>query len=754
MTHSYATFLGEDVAADALASERARCVAAFVKARPELGATLTATKRHERGYDVLVMDVAADVPQRPVHPIRDVEPIAVVFGDDNQSPMVFALRQDFPQAPHTNDMPDGAPIALCLYRDGWSEVRLNWTPGTLVQKIRWWLEETAMGALYGEAHQIEPLFFAPNINLTVARDVFEECFAPGAEPGRLVARLAGDDVAQVWVLQRTTDQDPFLKSAPVVDVTFAEACTPVIADGRVRQAPGELSELIKMMSGLGFDLAAQLRAQLKALMGNEACQQNRFALMLAARLATPGDPFNQLLCFISSCTVEETAIALGEYAKAEDGGPAAYLLQNRDHSKIGEGIDITSANVAIAIDPREAAMLSGKPLDARKIALAGAGALGSALFDIYTRQGFGQWTTIDKDHLLTHNLARHALHRGLLGASKARGLASLSAAVLGEKHKASHLEADLADPGDKTDPLRTTLDEAELIIDATASAAAARVLAVDPAKARRASLFLLGDAKAIVVLIEDAERKARLDDLEATLVAHAIEDPRLAEQLAELPTQIATPASCRAPTSRAPWSRIVTLSGIAAEYLRLALDSTEAAIKVFRWRADDGIDAITIRAAGFTETMLGEWRVRVSNNLLADLRIRRIKALPSETGGVLIGATDAWNKVIHIAAHTSDFTDSVGTPVSFERGLEGMPDKLKHIATATHGALAYVGEWHSHPEGASAAPSGTDYIQLAGLANMLLIDDRPAVSLIVASDDERVLLGRHFQPSDAKHASA
>lgn len=753
MSDPYAAFLGEDIAADALVSERARRVAAFVKAHPELGATFVGAKRHQRGYDVLVMDVAADIPQRPAYPIKDVERIAAMFGSDDQLPMVFALREDFPRAPHTNDMPDGAPIALCLYRDGWAEVRLNWTAGTFLQKIRWWLEETAMGGLYGEAHQIEPLFFAPNINLVIARDLFEECFAPGAEPGRLAVRLAGDDIAQVWVLQRAGDYDPFLKNAPLVPVTFTEACTPVIGDGRVRQAPGELSALIAMRSGIGFDLATHLRAQLKALMANEKLHQNRFALMLAAPLATPGAPHNQLVCFVSECTIEETAIALGEYAKAEDGGPAGYLLEP-DHSKLGEAIDLAPVNVAIALDPQGAAELSGKAHDTKKIALAGAGALGSALFDIYTRQGFGVWSIVDKDHLLTHNLARHSLHRGLLGAGKARGLASAGAAVLGEKHKAAHVEADITDPEENAKALTKALDEAELIIDATASAAAARALASDPAKARRVSVFLLGDANSIAVLIEDRERKARLDDLEASLVAAAIGDERIAAEFKQLPTQIATPASCRAPTSRAPWSRIVTLAGMAAEYVRAALDGDGAAIKLFRWRGQDGVDAVTVEATHYTEFAVLDWKVRVSNALLADLRLRRIKALPSETGGVLIGATDAWNRVVHVAAHISDFTDSVGTPTSFQRGLAGLPGKLDEITRATHSALAYVGEWHSHPDGASAQPSGADMLQLAGLAVTLKIDERPAISLIVARDEEQVLLGRTEINTDAKRASA
>jgi len=752
MSGQYSKFLGDIIAETDLATANARRIASFIKLRPELGAKLVELRRNEHGHDTIIIEMAADIPQRPAHDIRDTEPLAITLTSDDDLPMVFALREEFPQAPHTNDMPNGAPIALCLYRDGWTEVRLSWTPGKFVQKIRWWLEETAMGGLYGEGNPIEPLFFSPPIHIAVARDVFEERFQTGAEAATLVLRPVGDRNGGVCVLQRSTDHDRFHQAEPLT-ITFAEAVTPVITDGRVRIPPHDLPRLLDFMDGIGFNLATHLRAQLAQFMDKPELRNSQFGLLIAARLASEGEPRNQLICFISTRSIAETAVALGEFAPSKDGLPPGYLLEP-DHTKRGEGIDLTPANVAIALDPREAATLSGKPTDERKIALAGAGALGSALFEIYTRQGFGKWTTIDKDHLLTHNLARHALQRGLLGGGKASGLASLAGAVLGDKHRAQHLDADVTDPGDKSDELRKGLDEADLIIDATASAAAARALAADPATARRVSLFLLGDARAIVVLVEDVERKARLDDLESNLVAHAIADARVAEQFADLPTQIATPASCRAPTSRAPWSRIVTLAGVAAEFLRTALNKPDAAIKVFRWRAEEGVDAIDIQASPYIEHEITDWTVRVSASVLEDLRHKRIAALPNETGGVLIGATDTWNKVVHIAAHVSDFTDSVGTPTSFQRGLAGLPKTLGHIASSTHGALAYVGEWHSHPDGVSATPSGLDVLQLAGLAETLRIDDRPALSLIIANNEERILLGSFTTPSAATSARA
>ena len=46
--------------------------------------------------------------------------------------------------------------------------------------------------------------------------------------------------------------------------------------------------------------------------------------------------------------------------------------------------------------------------------LIGAGSLGSALMNLWTRSGWGHWTVLDKDHLKPHNLVMSALFLGAL----------------------------------------------------------------------------------------------------------------------------------------------------------------------------------------------------------------------------------------------------------------------------------------------------------------------------------------------------
>ena len=48
--------------------------------------------------------------------------------------------------------------------------------------------------------------------------------------------------------------------------------------------------------------------------------------------------------------------------------------------------------------------------------------------------------------------------------------------------------------------------------------------------------------------------------------------------------------------------------------------------------------------------------------------------------------------------------------------------------------LRYVGEWHSHPDGAAVRPSGYDQQQMNWLADIMDGEGRPGVVAIVGED--------------------
>ena len=81
--------------------------------------------------------------------------------------------------------------------------------------------------------------------------------------------------------------------------------------------------------------------------------------------------------------------------------------------------------------------------------------------------------------------------------------------------------------------------------------------------------------------------------------------------------------------------------------------------------------------------------------------------------------------------------DSVGDVTGFVRGVEGLAEALRLSAQKSLHHVRYVGEWHSHPESASARPSVIDLAQLAWLRREIEIEGLPALMAIAA--DKRCL---------------
>ena len=124
-----------------------------------------------------------------------------------------------------------------------------------------------------------------------------------------------------------------------------------------------------------------------------------------------------------------------------------------------------------------------------------------------------------------------------------------------------------------------------------------------------------------------------------------------------------------------------------------------------------------------------------------ELRAFRHGALPNETGGVLLGYYDFTVRALVLVAALPAPADSTSTTGSFERGVDGLKEAVGEASRRTAGVVGYVGEWHSHPRGHSAAPSSDDVYQLIHLALGMDADGLPGVQLIVGENDIRVLSG-------------
>ena len=112
------------------------------------------------------------------YPIRATEPVAVVFEAHGGQPRVLALRDDFPDTPHQNWTPQGAPCSLCIDDRPWPEARLTYRPADFVRRIQLWLAKAARGELHDTAQPPDPLFFVSQLAIVLPRSALLQTTAP------------------------------------------------------------------------------------------------------------------------------------------------------------------------------------------------------------------------------------------------------------------------------------------------------------------------------------------------------------------------------------------------------------------------------------------------------------------------------------------------------------------------------------------------------------------------------------------------
>ena len=168
-----------------------------------------------------------------------------------------------------------------------------------------------------------------------------------------------------------------------------------------------------------------------------------------------------------------------------------------------------------------------------------------------------------------------------------------------------------------------------------------------------------------------------------------------------------------------------------------------AAIRIWQREGDLGALSVhDVQVESERHLLLDDLDVYFDAGLERELQALRTRGLPNETGGVLVGYYDFNVNMLVLVAALAAPPDSIGTPGSFERGVEGLKEALAEIGRRTAGNVRYVGEWHSHPRGHAAIPSDDDFFQLLYLACGMEQDGLPGVQLIVGENgDLRVLKG-------------
>ena len=720
MEERYLQVGGDDIRADDLTNPKARDLAVRLRALGIPLATFVECRRQGQ-EETVVLDVRVEVPNRRVHQIHRRERIAATFYEgDGREPRVEALREDFPVVPHLNLHLQEKPRSLCLYEEPYGELKRRWTSARFVHRIREWMELNAKGELHQNNQDLEPILVDFAGHIVLPPDIEEKGNGP-----LFVSGIIPDDGSK-WFL-RVHRQDPRGEGDTPPVVVSVHACQPM-KHGAIHRCPGTLKDVVSLAQSAGLDLLGELREALPTWIKN--CPDFRVILVVSfPKTRVDGGHVERpdTWCFATVQSVRQIGLCLGLW---EDVDGSLGTLMEIDQMKQGQDVPVVVLNPSYELARDRAAQLNGMvgASDTRCVGV-GVGALGSQVVMNFARAGFGRWTLIDHDRLMPHNLARHALGGGFVGFNKAEAVAFSAGTTTWEGDVFVGLDSELQANGET---IKEVLSDADVVVDMTASVTAQRYLARDlNSSARQLCTFLSPSGADLVILAEDGDHQVTLDALEMQYYRALLNEPGLAGHLESEGDRQRYARSCGDMTSAMPQHLVALHSAIASKSLREIIEGGTAFVGVWRVDADLNVRHISIDTRHVTEYGLGAWAVVLDDGVRDKLSRLREGKLPNETGGVLLGSCDMERRILYIVDTLPSPSDSEERTDAYIRGCKGLQREVKAVEKKTAGMLEYIGEWHSHPRGASTRPSDYDLVAFDWLIALRSGDGLPAVMIIV-----------------------
>jgi integrative and conjugative element protein (TIGR02256 family) len=696
--------------------------------------------------DVVVVDCVNDqVPSRNEVDIMVRERLALVLPrDPSNMPQVRALRTSFPQVMHLNHVPRGEPACLCLYAEPWAAARRTWTPQRFLRRVLSWLADTATKTLHRPGQAVEAMYFESPYDVVLPpnyRRLLEDA----------------DNVLVLAPVQRDVSRATFrglvvpraaAEARAAASVVAVHVSADTIVHGGVERMPETLGELSDDFRSRGSEIFGALRAEVARLgsgggVSPLAGQSCLLILSVPTKRSADGEVERvDIRGFHLHIELWQVGVAIG--ALTEVGGkyyPATIIGSCAD-AVATEGawrdIELLPLTVKEAVTPtfaRSAASVPELGADDMRI-IAGVGALGSALADLWSREGWGRWTLIDPDFVQPHNVVRHIARDLHVGQYKVDAVKQIvdSTYYHGTRDTVT-FRGDILGTGEPG--LAESLKTAALVVDASTTLEVPRELSRREPLGRCVSVFFTPSGKASVMLLEDACRIVRLDDLEAQYYAAIVSNSWGEDHLVGHGGELCVGAGCR-DVSHVISSELVQMhASIVARQVRLLSGSDAARMRV--WICNDEtcqVDMIDLPVRRPVRQRLDAWTVSSHEGVADKLRQLRLVGLPAETGGVIIGYVDQPLRTIYVVDVLPSPADSERTGSGFVRGVEGLAETLAQIGERTAGIVGYLGEWHSHPPFNAPRPSGDDVRLLDHCTRILALEGDPALMMIVGAAGE------------------
>ncbi|NJO33703.1 MAG: hypothetical protein HC869_11730 [Rhodospirillales bacterium] len=628
--------------------------------------------------------------------------------------------------------PMGLP--LCLWEEAWRDLSRTLTGQAFVERIRRWFTLTATGEVHAAEQAPEPLLPGTSNTLVMPAGVPEGPWH--------VTRCTEVNQRYTLVLEAMPVGGPTSISFALFPLLLGP-----IVHGALKRRPYDFASLSALLAELSVDLIASLRPWLLEPQQLASAVEYRplFIISIPVRRAADEPPEHHEIWAYSPA---QTLAAFGEYLGV------TITVETDGKSHTGAAVGQQPEDLAkLAMMPWRVVQQLDRPLARRyasnklasdiSLVAIGAGAIGSNLVVNSMKAGVGHWTIIDNDVVLPHNTVRQTQTAQAVGFSKALALAHDASILFAEAGGSAAIIADVLEPDGKGSEIDAAFAAADLVVDLSASPAVIGHVADNANVRRAASFFFNPDGSDLVVLAEDPTRKLRIDEAEAQYFLACGADPRLVGHLAAARVdQLRYANACQDLTRPLPPWQVQTLSGLAAGRLLTVLGETTASANLWRLDPITGLVVPFAISLSQVQRFTNEgMRLSVSEDVVAKMRQLRAERAPNETGGILVGSFDLARNIVHVVAALPAPPDSRQSPTFFIRGARALRPTMDLLAKRSSGQLHYIGEWHSHPDGAAARPSLDDEGVFGFLSAQLGPGGSPVAMMICGADDSWIRLG-------------
>lgn len=699
--------------------------------------------------DVIVVDCCdGTIPSRNSVGIRNRERLALFYcsGFPHE---VRALRRDFPVTLHQNHILSGEPASLCLYFEPWSAVERDWTPQRHLERILWWLRETALGTLHRSDQPLEYLYFTPPYDIVLPPNFLEKTATDGQLLSFFPIQCPGTKPRIIW---GDFIQDSLVKKYNLPFGDFLVISPQPLNHGPVQRHPQTLGEFHDQFKERGSEIIGDIKAALRNKVTSAGIEKqtdvSTLLLVITSVRRAPDQPpeRSETQAFFIHADIATIGIASGALIDGRNGKfYVDYSIGETESAEKNKWQDfvIEPIGVKIAVTPefsRNASDVLSEKAQFRGV-LAGVGALGSVLADFWAREGWGEWTYVDDDYVFPHNVVRHIARNEHIGRSKVETVRDLTNGIYypGQISNIA-IHAKISDRSNER--LAEMLTSADLIVDATTTLEVPRDLSVQESAPRTASVFLTPSGHGSVLLIEDHEKSVPLHALESQYYRAVLNAMWGANHLKGHAGELWVGAGCRDISAVISYELVQLHGSMLARQLRKLAAKDESQMRV--WELDDASGTLTSYNLPVSKVIIeqhGKWCVVWDNDLRDKFFAMRAHSLPNETGGIILGYFDQKLKMLHLVDALPAPSDSESSVNGFTRGTKGLREDHEECLRRTAHVVDYVGEWHSHPRGVTACASELDMDLIAHLSTMMAQAGLPAIMIIVGENSIKIQIG-------------